>query len=53
MSAAHRLTGSYNAMLLGSVPVFGLAMLALIRLGPSPAPGLHPDYAPTAPATRR
>jgi fucose permease len=53
MSAAHRLTGSYNAMLLGSVPVLGLAVLALIRLGPSPDPGLPPDYAPTAPATRR
>jgi len=53
MSAAHRLTGSYNAMLLGSVPVVGLAVLALIRLGPSPDSGRHAGYAPTAPATRR
>jgi MFS family permease len=42
MSAAHRLTGSYNPMLLGSVPVFGLAVLALIRLGPMPAPHTAP-----------
>jgi OFA family oxalate/formate antiporter-like MFS transporter len=53
MSAAHRLTGSYNAMLFGSVPIFALAVLALIRLRPKPGPRLNPDFAPTAPATRR
>jgi MFS family permease len=36
MSAAHRVTGSYDPMLLLSIPVIGVAMLALIRLGPSP-----------------